>query len=651
MTKKTNTSIQMIADYEGDISKLFEMDIEGEIPILVTRNIVLFPGIIAPIIVGREQSVNLVNRLKRKPEQNFAIFCQKSSEIEEPEQNDIYEFGTYARLVRILDMPGIGGNNVTIIVQGLGRCHLEGITQTHPFLLGLTSAAPEETSDRRDKTFRTAYDDLINTTIEYIHQNEDIPDESQFALNNIQNQVLVVNFICTNMPFSIKDKMRMMRVPSMMERVMEVLKTLHKEIQLLKLRQDIRSKTREDIDEQQREYFLQQQIKNIKEELGNGEGSPERLELIEKAKKKKWPDEIGKVFSKEIDKLDLLHQQSPEYSVQLNYLQMMVDLPWNEYTTDNLDLKRAERILNRDHYGMEKVKERILEYMAVLKLRGASPQPPPKGGGAPKKKALPPPIGGGQVGASILCLYGPPGGGKTDFLAIDPAWYRTEEKTPVYAWNDTSAPRVALLDENTTLPILKTEGNWLVVSLRGAAGWIWRQDSAAEKTERQDGERFAATILLEGMAETVWYEHAVNDAMGIALDFDYESLERHSEPDCEYFISRYDDAENPLNYLELRYYAADAETVAAAIGEELSKTYDITREAAILEGAGSCICVDASAEKGRNTMPYLLQTVYIVPTAGGCIAATAHCTIESAEGFGARFHAIMNTLTVTNSPA
>ena len=285
MTKKTNTSIQMIADYEGDISKLFEMDIEGEIPILVTRNIVLFPGIIAPIIVGREQSVNLVNRLKRKPEQNFAIFCQKSSEIEEPEQNDIYEFGTYARLVRILDMPGIGGNNVTIIVQGLGRCHLEGITQTHPFLLGLTSAAPEETSDRRDKTFRTAYDDLINTTIEYIHQNEDIPDESQFALNNIQNQVLVVNFICTNMPFSIKDKMRMMRVPSMMERVMEVLKTLHKEIQLLKLRQDIRSKTREDIDEQQREYFLQQQIKNIKEELGNGEGSPERLELIEKAKK------------------------------------------------------------------------------------------------------------------------------------------------------------------------------------------------------------------------------------------------------------------------------------------------------------------------------------------------------------------------------
>ena len=238
-----------------------------------------------------------------------------------------------------------------------------------------------------------------------------------------------------------------------------------------------------------------------------------------------------------------------------------------------------------------------------------------------------------------------------NYLAIDPAWYRTEEKTPVYAWNDTSAPRVALLDENTTLPILKTEGNWLVVSLRGAAGWIWRQDSAAEKTERQDGERFAATILLEGMAETIWYEHAVNDAMGIARDFDYESLVRHSEPDCEYFISRYDDAENPLNYLELRYYAADAETVAAAIGEELSKTYDITREAAILEGAGSCICVDASAEKGRNTMPYLLQTVYIVPTAGGCIAATAHCTIESAEGFGARFHAIMNTLTVTNSPA
>lgn len=412
MNKKSNTSIQMIADYEGDITQLFEMEIEGEIPILATRNIILFPGIIAPIIIGREQSVNLIKKLKRQPDMTFGIFCQKSSEIEEPSLEDIYEYGTYARLVRILDMPGIG-NNITVIVQGLGRCHLEQLTQSHPYLAGITKAAPEEIPDRHDKTFRTAFDDLRNTTIEYIHQNEDIPDESQFALNNIQNQTLSVNFICTNMPFSMKDKMRMMQATSMMERVIEVLKTLHKEIQLLKLRQDIRSKTREDIDEQQREYFLQQQIKNIKEELGNGEGSPERLELIEKAKKKKWTEEIGKVFNKEIDKLDLLHPQSPEYSMQLNYLQTMVELPWGEFTADNLDLKRAQRILDHDHYGMEKVKERILEYMAVLKLKRAVPLPPPTGGGDPKQKKMPTPVGGGQVGASILCLYGPPGVGKT----------------------------------------------------------------------------------------------------------------------------------------------------------------------------------------------------------------------------------------------
>ena len=388
MNKRTNTSIQMIADYEGDITKLFELEVEGEVPILATRNIVLFPGIIAPIIVAREHSINLVKKLKRNPDMTFAVFCQKNADIEVPEEGDLCEYGTYAKLVRLLDMPVLGGNNVTIIVQGLGRCRLDHFTAQEPCIMAQTTAAPEELPEKRDKTWRTAFDDLRNTTIEYIHQNEDIPDEAQFALNNIQNQVLAVNFICTNMPFSIGDKMRMMRTTTMMERVIEVLKTLHKEIQLLQLRQDIRSKTREDIDEQQREYFLQQQIKNIKEELGNGEGTPERAELIKRAEKKKWPEEVSKAFSKEIDKLDLLHQQSPEYSMQLNYLQTMVELPWGEFTTDNLDLKRAERILNRDHYGMEKVKERILEYMAVLKLRGDLKSP-------------------------ILCLYGPPGVGKT----------------------------------------------------------------------------------------------------------------------------------------------------------------------------------------------------------------------------------------------
>ena len=377
----------MIADYEGDIESLFGIEAEGVIPILATRNIMLFPGVITPIIIGREASINLVEKLKQKPELTFAVFCQKSSDVEEPKEGDLYEYGAYAKLVRVIDMPG-SGNNVTIIVQAFGRCHLEGINSQRPYLTGYTTLIKEEMPAKRDKTFRTAVEDLRQTAVEYIRQNEDIPDESQFALNNIQNDVLVVNFICTNMPINVADKIKMLAANSMMERVIELLKTLNKEIQLLQLKQDIRTKTREDIDEQQREYFLQQQIKNIKEELGNGEGSPERHELEEKARGKKWPEEVAKVFYKELDKLDTLNPQSPDFSVLVNYLQTMVSLPWGEYTHDNLDLKRAQKILDRDHYGMEKVKERILEYMAVLQLRGDLKSP-------------------------IICLYGPPGVGKT----------------------------------------------------------------------------------------------------------------------------------------------------------------------------------------------------------------------------------------------
>lgn len=247
-----------------------------------------------------------------------------------------------------------------------------------------------------------------------------------------------------------------------------------------------------------------------------------------------------------------------------------------------------------------------------------------------------------------------------DYLAIDPAWYRTEEKTPVYAWNDTMAPRVALLDSGTTLPILKDGGDWLIVSLRGAAGWIHSKNEAADAaapaefsgpeagTARQDGERFEAVIMLEGMEETVRYEHAVNEAMGIEIDYDYESFLRRSEAGRECFVSLYDSAEAPLNYLEVSYSPEDAEAVSASISEELSKEYGIIREPSTLERAGSCILIDASRVQGANGMPDLLQTVYIIPAANGCIVATAHCTIESAEGFGARMHNMMNTLSVLN---
>lgn len=377
----------MIADYEGDVTNLFNVNIDGELPILATRNIAIFPGVISPVIIGRKQSLNLLDKLRKHNDAAFAVFCQKDQEVENPEGKDLFEYGVYAKLVKVLEMPG-PGNNLTAIIQGLGRCRLKSITRTMPFMLGEVCPAMEDVPKENDKEFATAMEDMRSTTLNYIRMNEDLPDESQFALNNISNNVIAVDFVCTNLPFSIEDKELLISTGSIKERVIQTLRVLHKEMQLLELKQNIRSKTREDLDEQQREYFLQQQIKNIKEELGGGEGSPERKDLEEKAKSKAWPEEVDKIFRKELDKLDMFNPQSPEYSIQYNYLQTMTDLPWGEYTKDNLDLKRAQRILNHDHYGMEKVKERILEYMAVLKLRGDLKSP-------------------------IICLYGPPGVGKT----------------------------------------------------------------------------------------------------------------------------------------------------------------------------------------------------------------------------------------------
>ena len=377
----------MIADYEGDVTNLFNVNIDGELPILATRNIAIFPGVISPVIIGRKQSLNLLDKLRKHNDAAFAVFCQKDQEVENPEGKDLFEYGVYAKLVKVLEMPG-PGNNLTAIIQGLGRCRLKSITRTMPFMLGEVCPAMEDVPKENDKEFATAMEDMRSTTLNYIRMNEDLPDESQFALNNISNNVIAVDFVCTNLPFSIEDKELLISTGSIKERIIQTLRVLHKEMQLLELKQNIRSKTREDLDEQQREYFLQQQIKNIKEELGGGEGSPERKDLEEKAKSKAWPEEVDKIFRKELDKLDMFNPQSPEYSIQYNYLQTMTNLPWGEYTKDNLDLKRAQRILNHDHYGMEKVKERILEYMAVLKLRGDLKSP-------------------------IICLYGPPGVGKT----------------------------------------------------------------------------------------------------------------------------------------------------------------------------------------------------------------------------------------------
>ena len=390
MSNDQNNRFQMIADYEGDISNLLKPNISnGTVPILATRNLVMFPGIITPIIIGRPQSLRLIEALENGeiPDDIFAVVCQKDPSVEKPGAKDLYEYGVYAKLIRVLDVPGTGGNK-TAIVQGLSRCQVVDITKKRSFIMGETVPLDDKMPASNDKEFLTAVDDMHASAVEYIRKHDEIPDESQFALENISSPIIAINFICSNLPFNVQDKMALLQEHVVKDRLFHLLRVLNREVQFLQLKQDIRSKTREDLDEQQREYFLQQQIKNIKEELGNGEGSPERKELEEKARKKKWSKEVEKIFMKELDKLETLNPQSPDFSVLLTHLQTMVSLPWNEYTKDDLDLKRAKKVLDRDHYGMEKVKERILEYIAVLQLRGDLKSP-------------------------ILCLYGPPGVGKT----------------------------------------------------------------------------------------------------------------------------------------------------------------------------------------------------------------------------------------------
>ena len=385
LESQNNKAFSMIADIEGEISDLISnVPTPDELPILAVRNLVLFPGVVSPILIGRESSSTLVKRAEKK-QIVIGIVCQRDPDVDEPKIEDLYEYGVYAKVIKQLTLPN---GNITTIVQALGRLRLKEIVSEQPFLMGRVERAPEMQPDKGDKEFRTAMQDLRKQVNDYINMSEDIPDEATFAIQNITNDVMALNFTCANMPFSIKEKMQLLMVETVKERLFATMKILNREINLQHLKADIRNKTREDLDEQQRNYFLQQQIKNLQAEMGNGETSPEKSELLKKAQVKKWSKDVSKTFYKETDKLDNLNPQSPDFNVLLNYLQTMVDLPWGEFTDDDLDLKRAQKILDRDHYGMEKVKERILEHMSVLSLRG-------------------------DLKAPILCLYGPPGVGKT----------------------------------------------------------------------------------------------------------------------------------------------------------------------------------------------------------------------------------------------
>lgn len=373
----------MIADVDGDFHDLTNIEMPDTMPILAVRSLVLFPGVVSPILIGRESSMTLIRKAEKK-NILIGIFTQRDAEVEMPIRSDLFDYGVVGKVLKTLTLPN---GNITAIVQGLGRIKLEDITKYHPYLEGHVTNMPEEEPDKRDVEFQTAMEDLRQSVNQYVSMSDEIPDEAQFALKNVTNNIMALNFICSNLPFSTKEKMKLLQMDSVKERLFNTMRIVNREINLQNLKLDIRNKTRDDIDEQQRNYFLQQQIKNLQAEMGN-ESTPEKKDLLEKARMKKWPEDIEKFFYKEADKLDQLNQNSPDYNVQLNYLQTLVNLPWGEYTEDDMDLKRAQRILDRDHYGMEKVKERILEYIAVLSLRGDLKSP-------------------------ILCLYGPPGVGKT----------------------------------------------------------------------------------------------------------------------------------------------------------------------------------------------------------------------------------------------
>ena len=384
----------MIADYEGDIETLFDIHFDGVIPILATRNIVMFPGVICPILIGREQSVGLIEAMRANPNQIFAVFCQRNSDIEDPSKEDIYDVGVYAKLVKVIDMPG---NQKTAIVQGLSRCMLEDLYRMPSYFEGKVSSMPELMPSADDKEFNAAVKTLRHSMNDYIEKNDDFPNESSFALQNISNDIILTNFSATNIHISTTEKIELLEAKGIKERLFKLLRILSRELQLLDLKLNIQTKTHEDIDEQQREYFLHQQIRNIREELGGSEGSPEKKSLKDKAATQKWDEDIRKIFDREYDKLDNYNPQSPDYQIQLTYLQTFVSLPWGEKTIDNLDLKHAEKILNSDHYAMDKVKERILEFLAVMKLRSMARQ---------NKEEL-------KHKSQIICLFGPPGVGKT----------------------------------------------------------------------------------------------------------------------------------------------------------------------------------------------------------------------------------------------
>ena len=361
-----------------------DAEIPSVIPILALRNTVLFPGVVIPITIGRSKSVNLIRELNTRKKILGAI-SQIDAKIEEPETKDLFKVGTIAQVLKVLEMPD---GSTSIILQGIRRFEVEEFIGEDPYFTAKINLLKDIYPHDDDREFKAIVGSIRDLSLKVINLSPNVPSEAAFAIKNIESNHFLVNFICSNSDIQNTEKQGLLEKNVLKERGVQLLQYLTREVQLLELKNDIQTKVKQDLDQQQREYFLHQQMKTIQDELGGNPTEKEIEDLKKLAADKKWSKEVADLFEKELEKLHRMNPMAGEYSVQLNYVQLLLELPWNEYTTDNFDLKRAKTILDEDHFGLEQVKERILEHLAVLKLKG-------------------------DMKAPILCLYGPPGVGKT----------------------------------------------------------------------------------------------------------------------------------------------------------------------------------------------------------------------------------------------
>ena len=376
--------ISMLAEIETAPAEVSIDELEKEFPVMTLRNMVMFPSVVMPVTVGRRTTLKLVNTAL-KNNSSIVIATQKVSEVENPGYKDLYPTAVIGKVLRVFEMPG---GNTTVILQANGpKVHLDEITAVRPYLKGKVTPIKESMEAEKTDEFKALMDTCREQCLKFVETSEHMSPDTSFAIKNLDNPELLVNFICTNFPFTIEEKFELLDLSTLKDRLFRLIQILNREVQLAALKQSIQMRTREEIDRQQREYFLQQQIKNIQDELGNGQDD-EIENLRTKGQAKRWRKEVADTFERELNKLERINPQSPDYNVQLTYLQTLLALPWDVYTTDVINIQNAEKVLNKDHYGLEKVKERILEHLAVLKLKGDLKSP-------------------------IICLYGPPGVGKT----------------------------------------------------------------------------------------------------------------------------------------------------------------------------------------------------------------------------------------------